>query len=509
MQQIRQKLFYSSALIAVTLALGACSDIKQKITGERPRDQMAMGARRAPMLNPQAPTPVQNPVLAARPPANMAYDNAFDRYDNAGNEIAPAPSSAAWDNADEAGSGELSSDFFNRMIEKSPPPAQLAAPAAAVSTQERKPLSGNPRYSKDTQEIAPLPPGPQSQVAPAEPEAPVAQIQPVEKAPPAPQAVAEEPSAPAEPAVASGGFFDRLGENLKQPFAKEEAAAKPSMIPAEDANAPYPALASVPETPERLQAVKQEKQEKIENLQGDHLLAQHEKQELDSEPSQLAASPVEIAPPQPIVPPAPPAEILPPVAPAAQAASPEPVLLGHAAQPTPVEPPPVAVVLPVPSEQAAPEMQAAEEMPVATSEPAQAKAPWWEQIPLFKKPAPENKAEAARAISEPQPEEQQALPVLAPQQSLAPVEQASEPLPQDSPQPLLLRSASGELLPSLRTADAPVAPVVAQDAPVEAAAAPVAAASAPGGLPSPQLLQTIKMLPASRYETRIKATQSN
>ncbi len=82
-----------------------------------------------------------------------------------------------------------------------------------------------------------------------------------------------------------GGFFSwLLGDEQETP---QEAADK-----AQAEKVGYPALSSVPNTPSDFSAVRSTESQKKEELQDEHMMAQHEKQNLGNEPSQEAASPV-------------------------------------------------------------------------------------------------------------------------------------------------------------------------------------------------------------------------
>jgi hypothetical protein len=235
---------------------------------------------------------------------------------------------------------------------------------------------------------------------------------------------------------------------------------KPVKAPAESGltlgvpkDAATPALSSVPAIPTEFKEMKSQKQQDLNELQGEHDAAQQQKQLLDVEPSQQPAGMIEIpapaVPPVPMVTPSdsfntPAAMTLPePVAPAASvpAAAPEtnapPVLLGHATAPaaSSLKTPNIGPDIGVPVE----------------AEP-QGDIFTVTELPTERGPVP-----AAAA-------------------TLAPVDK-----PNDLSAPVSL-----------------VAPAPANEMPQGNAAEPSAPVTA-GGLPSPTMLETVRMMPSPRY----------
>lgn len=451
-----------SCSLAVLASCSVMDDWQEGITGERAEEQVVQGPRRVPPLNNRAmmshiapPPMVEKVPAAAVPPAAVATP--------------PAPEA--------------------EVMREAPAPASVVDEPAG----DRKPFIGNPRYSSEAQFTAPGEVAAVPAAAPSGGEEVLAQLSApvkydkvassVSKAPPAPapkgwskalsaddlkSATDEIIAQPVEPQTAQAetnadadsgpGFFARLGESMKQPF-----AAKPAAESAKDENVSYPELSSVPQTPSQMQDAKNDSEDKIGQLISAHEAAQQSRQELESEPSEFAPVPL-----------------------TTETAS------GKAAE-TPVVAP-VAVRAPAPEEKPVAEKMTVEKTTQQPEKKSSTLGEWLGGISLFgaKDTAPVAPAEDTSIEKEAEgaPQEIFAAPVntpLNPQQ----LENTPEPL-----QPL--RSASGEELPTLSTTGAPVAPVVAVDEEGE---------SAPEGLPSSESMQKIRLLAPSRYTNRSGAGQ--
>jgi hypothetical protein len=532
-----------SRILLLTCSVGALTscalvdDWKEGITGERSKEQVLDGPRRVPVNNREimGSMPKQQPMVqnfaAAKPsaPANVpmmpksAVDyTAYDRFDDEGNEIAPKPIESS------AAEGEVDVASIDSMID-----AFKSKPAETTPVGERKSFAGNPNYSKQTEGVAPIPAGPQTEIKPAHEEPMIIEAVPVTNAAPvvlpAPVALNTAPSAPAPmlassasseqllgqasapveyeaaktaPASATAtpewpaqlqpselektpqtevvsqeeekpGFFARLGDAIQKPFAKKPEEAAPSAVGDTD----YPELSKVPQTPESLKEAKAQKNDKMQQLLDEHSLAQQSKQEIASEPSEFA--PVPVAAPEPVssstnvI-----SQPTPMVAPA-----PAPASAAVITQPVTVQPEPVM---------AQPAAAPSEEIVATPVESAEApKRNFWDRVNIFKK----NGSQQAVQEETPQPQAEPVQEFAAPQsQPMAAEETAAETAAQpllSEPEPQTIRSATGEELPSLRSAGAPVESVSA-----------ISAESAPVGLPSPQSLKTIRLLPSSRYSGR-------
>jgi len=120
--------------VPAVMLLASCDmlGIKNPLSDDSRSRQQVVGGRHAPVLNPSA---AQAAAAASQPPhAASVETNPYDYYDNSGNTVAPPQGNA------NAGSKE---------------------------DTVRKPMLGNPYYSKETTPPAPIPPGPQSSLAPA------------------------------------------------------------------------------------------------------------------------------------------------------------------------------------------------------------------------------------------------------------------------------------------------------------------------------------------------------
>lgn len=485
LQMIHCHRFFQMLLLCGSLSLlPACETVsswREGITGERSKDQLVDGPRRLPVYNPKTvalapavlPNTVQIPQQAPKPKLGdhyaqiNAFDEeeedfkqeplkggvdytAFDRYNNDSSEIAQKPKT--------------------KTAEKDIP--------AEEHSGSRKSFFANPKYSKETEEVAPIPAGPvpvlgekiekieksEAAVSPQHLLAHAADEHTMEIiAEPIPMETAVKPPMPLSendsPSSKPPGFFDRLRDSIRHPFKKEEQKPQPTFLDTMDnvSEKPYPNLSSVPQAPTQLKDVKQQSQDKKEQLQSEYLNAQKDKNELASEPSELTPL-LQSSEMDAIQPPSPPAQkILPDV---------------NVQAPVAVEEKPAASM---------PMMQTENIPPPLPPGEKKAAVSFWDRIGLFKKkpatPSSKNQNPAVSSAEENTP------PVSA----LGEEEAAAPLLPQPEPEPIL-RSASGEELPSLRSSGAPVAPVsaVEQD-------------SVPKGLPSTQTLQKVKQLPSSRY----------
>jgi hypothetical protein len=453
--------------------LSACDSMSEtwaNVTGERAQEQVVDGPRRAPMLNPKteapraaAPMVMQVAAPASPPAAAPAADAAPSLFSLKDEAEAPEEGGvdySAFDRFDDKG---------NEVVSKAEQPK-----LPTVEEGPRKAFPGNPSYSTHTEPTAPLPPAPLT--PPAAPQAqletPAAAPLPLLAQPEAPAAEAPAPTAPvatAEEAAPATGFLARVADSVSAPFAArsaEAASVTAQEKPAPQAAPDYPKLANVPPTPAAFEQLRAEKQEKITDLQTEHALAQDARQVLENEPSQLEAEPLESIAPAAAATPldaAPVAADAPAVIQAQvqqDAAEAQPVLLGQAT--APVEAVPAAAPQAAVEASAEPVAEASAEKPQGN-----AVSRWFKSLPpLFgavKAQPPAASAEDASTTP------------TAPAPALA---EPAATAPQSQPVPLndgaaVLRSASGEELPSLRPQPAPVAPVVAQDAPLTDAPTPL------------------------------------
>jgi hypothetical protein len=539
------------ATAAMTVALTGCESISKTFSGtEGRKEQVVDGPRRQPVLNPRSEAP-SAPAAPARPQANAApvADSPFDRFDARGNEIAPAPAQAAAPITMTAGEedGEVGASFFDKLIPSRSAPE--AAPQAIKPPAEpvRKPIAGNAAAKAAPAPVMVAVP----EAAPAAPvAAPVMVPSPVATAntrdmpmladereitaeAPAPRAplvlasreedtvggfvplavspaadssvdavpVAQAVETPAEPAAVMRAPAARAPEKpsffsrLTLPFTSRADDAPPAAAPSSEAAPAFPALSSVPATPERLTEVKEGRDAMMQSLQADHASAQESKQALEAEPSETA--PVE---PAPLLAAAKPAATPAPVAKAAMreeeegdgdydspaeaaqaSGNAQPVLLGRMGDPK-LESAPQALpeapeprLAPVP-EAFRPAAAPTPEAPVLSQpapEPQDESPSWWQRLGSLSL-SDESKPAQAEAVPTPvplaMPREADSVPAFVPQTGSAPA-------------PMLSK-------------ETPVAPAAAED---EKAADAPASESA---LPSASRLKEATPLPPSRYENR-------
>jgi len=384
--RLYQKLGLLTVSVSVMSLLSGCDLMNvENPFPEQHAKQEVTGDRHAPVLNPP-PSP-QEFRQAAAPAPQAAVPSAptpYDSYDASGNMVAPlspaqAPAPAAAQESQQGG-------FFDRLFGSSGSASQENAP--------HKPIPGNPNSPQAVTAISPFaapvqqtPPALASQpseVAPVVPPMPEASEQ--ENTPSAeddaeaqqeenvPAPVAAPPPPPPPVIVVDGpigtapkadnadqpSFFVRskswVNRQLGIESDKTAGDAAPSAVVI-DKNAPMPSLSSVPPTPPELQSTKDATPLNKETLQNDHDMAQEQKANVDSEPSQQSMTPVgpvtETPPAQPpqAVPTPPPAvqpeaaapkiaeekpaaaDIKPSTPPAES--SDEPVMLGHLSAPPP------------------------------------------------------------------------------------------------------------------------------------------------------------------------------
>ncbi len=529
--------------------LSSCGnrDWMDTLTKSKPQsNNVAVGERRAPVLNPQAAVPgsAPAPVMQSAPapkqtPAKApSYDvSPYDHFDAEGNRVDPQAALAAQQAPDSS-----SGNFFDRMVNTFKKPEAQATETSKPQPQQvpRKMFPGNSYVSGETHETAPISATPQP-VPAVEKEAeeikPQSSVQPMLDAP-APAAPEPQQTAAAEPEAVTEiisdkpqpSFFERTWNSVKAPFSDDkDAPAETESAAASNADSSleYPALSSVPQTPEQFTSIKAGHKNKVEQMQDEHALAAQEKIALDSEPSQQQLLPVADAQPapEPEIAAAPAPE--PQTAAAPQDAAPvsedNTVLLGHAMAPEKLtngnfvtkseqfsqaeaEAAPAAAV----EEAAAPETAAA-----ATRQPY-----WWEGWSVLKKKpapasAPEEAAPAAvmaqepAQASEPAPAQQATAPEPAYSSQPVPLTAAAEeetPLEESQPQQAAAPVTAPEpaplaALPSLTPSAAPVTAVAASDEREETANAAPAQDSA---LPSPAMLQKVRIMPSSRYSQRVR-----
>lgn len=418
--------FLRIALLSTSLlALASCEAMKewrQGMTGERIDSPQPEGPRRMPIYNATAlknhgapmveqvaapvaaPAPVQA-APATSPKPDVDY-TAYDRFDEQGNEIDP-----------------------EAMAVKAAPQAGMPAPAPI---SERKTLPGNPQSAP--QEPRPVFPAPRAEAFPPHDATEVIDAEPVNEARPvvlseaaeatsapaaAPKTLAAEtpvqsPAAPAQeqllaqasdasaPATAQQdkNFFNSIGDAISRRFTSDNS-------PAQEEFAEYPKLSAVPATPEPLKDARATREDRMQLLLEDHAQAQQERREIESEPSEL----------NPLVPP----QMQPDPAPKAQEGQEMEIIAEEVTpQPAPAE--------------------TAHQEPQKPAETAAPQKPWYERLNIF--------------AAQPQP---------APEPAQPPQKAAIEAPAAHPEEPTVLRSASGEELPSLRAPSAPLAPISASD----------------------------------------------
>lgn len=324
--------------VAIT-ALAGCKRVDE-LYGDERDPQIVDGPRRPPLLNPQMMAPQSPPMVETVPapktpaPQMAAQNNPFDAYDDNGNPVAPKQETSAPVQED--------STFFDRMLSR-------IDGSSASENAPRKSFRDNPNYSKETVPVAPVPPAPAAEPVMAKPVvlSPVPDEEVAEEvvepvvAPQAAPAPMMSDSAPQDiiqrdDGVNGPNWFSRVVKQsfrpeesapetvksspqtqLQQPQKKTEAvqvvddAESPDpvgwfrrMVGAKDADAQAkasgidpaaetPELSSVPTVPSEFRELKKEQSQNLDELQMDHAIAQEQKHDLDSEPSQVTATPVE------------------------------------------------------------------------------------------------------------------------------------------------------------------------------------------------------------------------
>lgn len=283
------------------LGLSACGlDRPEWLGGEekRPAENVYIGSKRVPVLNPQ---PNMNP------PQNLQ-------------RMAPPPP---------------------------PPPAKVMAPppaakimpekldeAAGINTpmMPRKTFQTEDPNLSETVDIAPLPPAPESvaklpvEVVPEPTPEPIVEISSEVAPEPAPlEITTENVSPPPEEPAAAATAEEKLSW-FSLMFGAEESGSEPAR---DVSNEPYPLLSTVPEMPQEFKDLKAQQETQMETLETDHKQAQEQKNTLFTEPEQIPApppapaskplfKPIETSQPAPAPMPAP-----------VPAAPEEPTLLGH------------------------------------------------------------------------------------------------------------------------------------------------------------------------------------
>ena len=325
----RRSLLLLGSVSALSM-VSACEEagVKNPFASSRP-DQNLVGGRRAPLLNQDLAAKAQaNASAAPKQPVKGNLDtNPYDYFDENGNvreeESAAVPAPMVTSHSSQAApvvpSGAVAAEdnFFTRLWDKmkNPPPAADAP---------RKPLSGNPRYSYETETVAPVP------LVPAAPQAEASPVPPG-KAFPDDAIVRWNPAAPssmvplvpkAQPPKPSGKVEPAAEDMPKEPVKEAEKAAPQDAAenaPAQETGGEVPlwadgwltkdgkesapdeqqsaaaqeslALSSVPEVPEAFKAVKAQKAQEIEELQRERDDAEQAKQALAAEPSEIGVEP--------------------------------------------------------------------------------------------------------------------------------------------------------------------------------------------------------------------------
>ncbi|NBX02512.1 MAG: hypothetical protein EBR02_00310 [Alphaproteobacteria bacterium] len=275
------------------LLLAGCGD-------ERPGSSVT-GNRRAPALNQEAQ--VKSVAQATENTAKKA-DSPYDMYSESGRHKTPPPPSQA--QSIEKEKGLLDGVFGSSPKEK------------MVSKEERKPIEGNPYYSKDTQAVAPLASavltGPSTLESPkigptatgakltdraADMEARTlslprgySQVERVESV--------AEASKPASPPVTPQAAQKKESSAILRFFNNGEPDDAAS-VEAEK-NAEYVPLSSVPKKPERFEEIKKENAGQLDQMKSDHAAAQVQKEALGEEQSDLVdAVPAALTKAKPVV----------------------------------------------------------------------------------------------------------------------------------------------------------------------------------------------------------------
>jgi hypothetical protein len=530
-----------ASLLCVT-ALSACNKggFIDQITGDDGRDeQMLAGPRRKPMLNPQGSMVITQPSDPSQAHQltpemqRMAASNPFDQYNGSGAQpvipASPAPASVPVASAAPAPvviqetPTQNQPSAFDRWLgtwesdKAETAPASAAATATKKTGEVRKPFMGSLDAPAEITPVVPVMPitsadantAPVPLMAAPESDGPSASFsaQPI-----ADRDMEQTPPAP-EPKIVRGlyrpSFFERLGNSLRS-IGGEEPKVE------EKVEGEFPTLSAVPATPVQFKEIKSEKQERMDDLSVAHSVAQEEKQALDAEPSQQAATLVaEEAPAKPeiktlstktttiTVPQTPTSESKAPVIVTTKTAEApsgnEPVLLGQMSD----KKAPVATrttTITVPQEASAVQNAAkmepvevkVEEKTITTESDSK---PWWSGWKLNQD---ENKASSEAPVKI---ETVETMPSANAPKHL----EAAEEEVVDSTKPLL---TSGPAKPAYQPpASQPIVsntPVATDTADNTASSDSTAATSGDNTLPSPQVLKT---LPPSRYNTRAKDRQ--
>lgn len=475
------------------------------------------------MVDEQPPAAPQLVAETAQPSTGSLQEHE-QIVDAAPVELAAAEQSVESEPADVEIAAEEPS-FFNKMwtkVKSAAPEAQedaVAQPETLARTE--LPTAGS--------------------LAEAEQQALVPLDEPSLEQPPLEQVASEEQ--PAETPVSetdeeSPSFFKRTWNSVSTPFVTEEEAADQGATEASQES--YPALSSVPPVPAQFEEIKETKDTTREELEAERWFSEEQKQALVSEPSQmedvtkesttaqaapeastevaafaapvepLPASAVETTPAQPVllgsatdataVPAAMPAQVeasveaVPAQEPQTAEAEEKPgTFFGLFSRKSEEEAEPAAVTPQEPTVAAEPAttFQPAARLEDGALEAAPQEAAVTEEKPsrflsLFSRKSEETQPEAEET-AQPAP---QLEPVVAqPQQPALPQQQIAEPAPVAS------------TLPSLSPAGAPVETVTAEDEEENNGDEAKASASS---LPSPQILQTVRMLPSSRYSERVR-----
>jgi hypothetical protein len=201
----------------------------------------------------------------------------------------------------------LPQDYYNNEQMDSPPPP-VSEKQAMNDSHVRKPFAGDPRYSTETETIAPVPPAPElaassetktvataSEIPAAlEPKpapviagnnlAPALVVSPDTKS-----AMVEEPKSAQE--TPSPSLISHLSERLS------DKPEEPDVEKIKDK--PYPKLSDVPERPAEFAEVKSAQEKKIKELTTEHDIAQEQREAVSAEPTEDAPKVKDVAPPPP------------------------------------------------------------------------------------------------------------------------------------------------------------------------------------------------------------------
>lgn len=301
---MKSKLFHSRFVAALvvsiigTVWLSACNpsesdggrvwEPSDRDKPERDEANVARGEKRIPVLNPKPmPSTAKPPAMMQKPPVSpTAAAESYDYYDYEDKPAGWAPKPVR----------KLFSGNVALMMEETANAPALAAPAPAKPVETKKSKAKVKAKTKSKsytavkatakkEEPAPAEKTPAAEpvesknTAPEQSKPLLAKPEPVAQKPPAPEPKpVEKPSA--ETPSESSWLSNTAGFLLDTSSPEESYIKKQS----------YPALSSVPEIPQELKDAKATQQQHMEELLQERMDAEHQKQELEEEPTQTPAA---------------------------------------------------------------------------------------------------------------------------------------------------------------------------------------------------------------------------